>query len=387
MPFILADGCGSALGPGDRKHGLSDRNVGLQAGRPRNPVTAWLPGATNHVRNLMNPSLPILLFLAATIGPAAMDAAEKIIERSGETRWIKLTDDGSLTYVPDDRGDVVIDYSHCGYAGGGVAIPDVPVAITLTPSGADDGQQIQAAIDELASRPIGADGFRGAILLAPGTFRVGQELHINASGIVLRGSGSDPETGTTLLATMRWEKPEETYEELRARGLDRKVARRMTKNGQKLITLGATNVEWTQDEAAAKKIVDSRVPVGARTMKVEDGHGFKPGDRVLVNRHTNMDWVAAVRMHELKPGGKRSSWWAWDYYMDRIITAVDGNRVTIDAPIVIAIDDRWGGARLPPRNRSVAHRSKPYSPMLSGSVPSTPKKSGNVLPTIARGFV
>ena len=72
--------------------------------------------------------------------------------------------------------------------------------VVVKPGEGDDGRRIQAAIDSVAKLPIGADGFRGAVLLAPGQFEVSGQLRISHSGIVLRGSGAG-EGGTTLTAT------------------------------------------------------------------------------------------------------------------------------------------------------------------------------------------
>ena len=51
----------------------------------------------------------------------------------------------------------------------------------------------------MATLPLDAHGFRGAILLRPGRFLVSGQLHLNVSGVVLRGSGAGP-NGTTIVA-------------------------------------------------------------------------------------------------------------------------------------------------------------------------------------------
>ena len=61
--------------------------------------------------------------------------------------------------------NTVPDYSNSGYKGGGVPIPFVPAAVILSPSGGDDWTQIQNAINQVSSLPVGPDGFRGAVLL------------------------------------------------------------------------------------------------------------------------------------------------------------------------------------------------------------------------------
>lgn len=83
-----------------------------------------------------------------------------------------------------------IDFSCAGYGGGGVAIPVAPAVISVRPSGGDDTQLLQGAIDQVSALPLGDDGFRGAVLLRPGQYRVAGKLEIRAGGIVLRGSGA-----------------------------------------------------------------------------------------------------------------------------------------------------------------------------------------------------
>src|SRR5438874_1486035 len=124
------------------------------------------------------------LALVALALPAA--AAEK---RTSD--WVHRGPDGRLVYKTTPAGDRILDFSHAGYMGGGVAIPNVAVKRSLKPSGGDDAAAIQAAIDEVSALPL-EGGFRGAVLLAPGAYRCERPISISASGVVLRGSGSEP---------------------------------------------------------------------------------------------------------------------------------------------------------------------------------------------------
>jgi hypothetical protein len=89
-----------------------------------------------------------------------------------------------------------MDFSHAGYMGGGVALPTLPVKKEVAPSGGDDSATIQAAIDEVSALPL-VNGFRGAVLLRPGTFHCSKEITLTQDGVVLRGSGSGKE-GTLI---------------------------------------------------------------------------------------------------------------------------------------------------------------------------------------------
>ena len=85
-----------------------------------------------------------------------------------------------------------IDYSYCGYHRSEQPIPSVKVVTCVQPSGNDDAESIQAAIDWVSQqKPDKQTGLRGAVLLGEGTFTLSEPLRIHTSGVVLRGSGRD----------------------------------------------------------------------------------------------------------------------------------------------------------------------------------------------------
>src|SRR5262245_41368592 len=123
------------------------------------------------------------------------------IQSGGEPRrFVYPGGDGKLVYETDRRGNRIPDFSHCGYMGGGVPIPDVPVRVVVAPAKGDNGARIQAAIDYVTKLPADAQGVRGAVLLQAGRHEVAGSLRITAGGVVLRGQGQGP-GGTVLVAT------------------------------------------------------------------------------------------------------------------------------------------------------------------------------------------
>jgi len=84
-----------------------------------------------------------------------------------------------------------IDFSYCGYHASEDSIPLVPVKAYVECREGDMSATIQQAINHVSSLPVGRDGLRGAVLLGPGTFVLRERLAIEASGVVLRGSGRD----------------------------------------------------------------------------------------------------------------------------------------------------------------------------------------------------
>ena len=78
------------------------------------------------------------------------------------SEWVHRGPRGKLVYRTTSAGDRIMDFSHAGYMGGGVAIPDVPAKKMVSPTGGDDTAAIQAAIDAVSSLPL-QNGARGAV--------------------------------------------------------------------------------------------------------------------------------------------------------------------------------------------------------------------------------
>src|SRR4030095_1648312 len=97
--------------------------------------------------------------------------------------------DGKLVYVPDEQGNTILDSSHAGYGGGGVPIPTVPIQETVWPIAGDNTSHIQDAIDKVSLLPLDRNGFRGAVLLKAGYYKMAMPVRIQAGGVVVRGVG------------------------------------------------------------------------------------------------------------------------------------------------------------------------------------------------------
>src|SRR5204863_1471115 len=106
-------------------------------------------------------------------------------------------DKGKLVYTTDPSGDRIPDFSYCGYKASGQPIPTIDIKVVVPVSKGDATLRIQSALDYVASLPVDANGFRGAVLMQKGNYEVYGQLLITASGVVLRGSGATA-NGTTI---------------------------------------------------------------------------------------------------------------------------------------------------------------------------------------------
>jgi len=261
----------------------------------------------------------------------ALTAFLRAYSMAGEDKPMQpvfLGKDGKLEYAAQEIGDRVPDFSHCGYMGGGVSIPNATVRIAVEPVAGDATALIQAAIDKVSAMPVGEDGLRGAVLLLKGKYKISGQLKITKSGVVLRGCG-DGENGTVLVAAG---------------------------NGRRtLINVG----KWTDFpdlDVTARQITDKYVPVGAKSFEVADAGGLKVGDAVTIHRPCKREWISAIGMDSFKKGWRpqgRLNWVIYDQpegtrdvLWRRIVTGVEGNRISVDVPLTTALDVKFGGGRL-----------------------------------------
>lgn len=238
-----------------------------------------------------------------------------------ESSFIKVNKDGSLKYIPDEKGNIIPDFSRVGYYAGDKAIPVIAVIKTVSPTGTDnDETTIQAAIDEVAKMPVNKDGFRGTVLLKKGTYKIPESIRITASGIVLRGEGDNAE-GTKLIAT--------------------------AKKQVSLISVSGKG-NSTEIKNSRVKITDEYIPVGAVSFMVGSASGFAKGDKVMVFRPGTEQWIKDLKMDQIEARDGTKQWQAKEYDLsfERIITKIEGNRIFIDNPVVMPMETKYGGAEL-----------------------------------------
>jgi hypothetical protein len=254
--------------------------------------------------------------------------------------------DGHLVYTPDAQGNTIPDFSNVGYMSGVVplpgtgGVPEVPVKAVVKPPGgsADAGATIQAAIDLVSKLPQDANGFRGAVLLKAGEYRIGGHVTISTSGVILRGEGTGP-TGTVLRATGTGRRYNEHHPledgVVQIEGAVPGVA--AWTGGDDFKTLAVPGTEET--------ITDNYVPVGARSFHLDSIIGLHVGDPIIVHRPSTAAWL-----HDLGMDGPLNPWLPGtkDLLSDRVITQIDTQHhlITVDAPLTDALEKQYGGGTI-----------------------------------------
>jgi len=108
-------------------------------------------------------------------------------------------------------------------------------------------------------------------------------------------------------------------------------------------TLLAVSGSGSYTQGAPVSMTDSYVPSGATSFNVSDASGFHVGERVLINRPVTAEWVHFVGMDTLVRNGAPQTWIAPGSVIltDRTITAVHGNRISIDVPLTDSFDSQY----------------------------------------------
>ena len=234
--------------------------------------------------------------------------------RAGQWHSSKVSVDarGKLSYPSDGENNRIVDFSYAGYHAGERPIPSVPTVSRLGAVPGDNTRRIQDALDALGRRTPDSQGLRGALLLEPGRYELMGSLHINQSGVVLRGSGSgsDPASSTIL------------------------VGKGDTPHQRRLVTVGTGNGNpWKA--GASTKVTDAFVQVGSLELHVADPSLFQAGSEVLVRHPSTQKWIDA-----LGGGGSKKPWAAGskDIVYVRRVLRVAGQKLVLDAPLYNHLD-------------------------------------------------
>jgi hypothetical protein len=238
-----------------------------------------------------------------------------------QSKYLTVESNGKITYHPDAQGNTIPDFSEVGYASGNQPLPTVAVVKTIQPptDGFSDAL-IQGAIDEVSSRKPNAAGHRGTILLKKGTYKLSGTLKIQQSGVVLRGEGNE-EGGTKLISTY----PKQ-HSFLQISGAGNPIPSKNTRT----------------------KITTDYVPVGATKFQVASVNDLKIGDTIHLFRPGTDQWISDLKMNQIVPKADTKQWTANGYNLtfERVIRNIQGKEITIDHPVVMAMEKQYGGGEI-----------------------------------------
>ena len=228
-----------------------------------------------------------------------------------QTFALQVKDD-RITYLNDELGNRILDFSTCGYQASEQDIPSVRNVVFVSWKPGDNTTRIQRAIDYVASLPPDISGFRGAVLLDKGEFSLSGSIRIATSGIVLRGMDKE---STILLK----------------KGVDR----------GSLIYMEGENDLVIKDTL---QVLSNYVPVNTKTLEVALGTSLKKGDRIMVTRPSGKEWIASLGCNIFGGGISALGWKEGDMDLtwDRVVSDINGNLLTLDAPLTVALDAKYG---------------------------------------------
>jgi hypothetical protein len=263
--------------------------------------------------------LLLLRFLFVVTLMVGSVIAGRLSAQTWQSKIVQTGASGKLEYIADKEGNRIPDFSYAGYRNGAVPIPTIAVVDSVSPVAGDNTSSIQAAINRVASRPLDANGFRGALLMRAGRYRVSGTLLLNASGVILRGvgEGSDSLTNTIIYATN-----DSTHQPIVL----------LAGGG----TGGSNSSAWSGSLTSNVNIITDSVHVGDRTFQVADASPFSVGDNIVIVHPKTTAWLRAIGFGGVPNDTGTSSYWAGQSIpipYNRFITAINGTTVTIDAPV------------------------------------------------------
>ena len=236
---------------------------------------------------------------------------------SAQSQSLSITPQHTLIYHAYENGDRIPDFSFCGYAASEAALPEVAAKVTVAWKAGDATLRIQQAIDYVSALPQDADGFRGAIVLQKGKYRIDGTLQIHTSGVVLRGSGYGNEE-TVLMGA----------------GKERAA----------LIRIAGRNNQIREDSIP---VTAGYLPLNASDLPLPENHSLKAGDRILITRPSTAEWLKSIGADQigLYVDYQLTHWTPGDFDLkwDRRVVAATSASITLDAPLTQALDSAYGG--------------------------------------------
>jgi hypothetical protein len=270
--------------------------------------------------------------------------------------------------------DRIPDFSRVGYKYGDEAIPTRPVVATIDLASVSSALSAGTAQDttdffQKTIDQVGAAG-GGAILIKNGTYNLSRILFLDKNNVVLRGESRDNTilysttyNGIPIVyigATQAWQSGDTESSSLtniagRRVGISRLTAMGNTgasSYGSVVLVSYSPKID-NKSYGSYSEINEDYVPLGRLFVKVANPGMFHVGEQVLIERRATDAWIHSIGMDKIADNGRGSTggtqqWVTNNYNMrwTRVITAIEGNKVYLDAPVAHSLEARYGGAKL-----------------------------------------
>lgn len=228
---------------------------------------------------------------------------------------------GKLEYNPyNEQGDKLSDFSYAGFCKGEYELPNsenLPVAAILSPledTAQDATSMIQEAIDAAATN---GKTFH-VVKLKAGKYTIAGTIQMK-SGVILSGEGQGPE-GTLLYDT----KTGSSYE-------------------RTVLMQGQSPIYSTKRDA----VMDPYVEAGSYEFSIDSTRidDYQVGDLIQVVHESTDEWCEQMNMKGADLGYGGGGEWGNDHHTRetffRTITAIDGNKLTVDIPFYVPMETTY----------------------------------------------
>lgn len=155
-------------------------------------------------------------------------------------------------------------------------------------------------------------------MLSAGTYQVNGTIRLNVSGIVLRGEGDGENPSSNTIIFAKGNNPHQ----------------------RDVVVVGNSNKSnWnTQVSGTKTNITNDLVPVGSHAFTVASTNGYNVGDQIIIYHPCTAEWLAAVNYGGVSDPNELWSVNQLPIVYNRYIKKVEGNQITVDAPVFYSLN-------------------------------------------------
>lgn len=245
------------------------------------------------------------------------------ISATSQTNLVRIDENGNLSYTTDSDGFIIPDFSHAGYRGGGIELPNLSIVKEISPISGDNTEHIQKAIDEIGEMAPDSHGFRGCLLLKAGKYDIYGTIYLKYDGIVIRGEGNGTSADNSTIIYAKGNTPHQR---------------------DAIVVGNTTQNRWTNKVSGTQKnITDEIVPVGSYSFSVTSTNVYSVGDVIVIYHPCSDEWLKAVNYGGVPAPaiGEEDERWTINklpIIYHRYITKIEGNKITVDAPVFYTLN-------------------------------------------------